>query len=137
MEYHVWHVDNRKSLEGRWIFFCLVCRGSQTALGKFKCLPSAIEIHSANSFFAECLISCTRQKASLPSAICLPCVFRGAHGNQLVCRVPVKMLSAKLWALSKLAVSDSDCNTNGSNKIAQIIYWYAKSWKHYITPESI
>ena len=98
----------QKKFGGQMNFFCLVFRGSQTALGKFKCLPSAVEIHSANSFFAECLISCTRQKASLPSAICLPCVFRGAHGNQIVCRVPVKMLSAKLWALSKLAVSGSE-----------------------------
>ena len=101
----------QKKFGGQMNFFCLVCRGSQTALGKFKCLPSAVEIHSANSLFAECLISCTRERASLPSAICLSCVFRGAHGNQLVSRVVfrvlVKMLLAKLWALSKLAVSGS------------------------------
>ena len=74
-------------------------------------------------FFAECLcfaecffLVCrvfffsTRQRVCLPSAIILPSVFFAALGKELVCRVPDRIHSTNIFALSKSAISSGECS---------------------------
>ena len=121
----------KKFRGGRGIFF-IICWVQLETLNKYTCLPSITRMalrkantlpsatnvhlanrpcsgrgtcpvhasvcrvflarHSAKPYFAECLEACTRQRTDL----------------RLVCRVPDILHSAKLQALGKQTVSDSD-----------------------------